>query len=64
MCMVAFSVVMTVVVLNLHHRTLGAKEMNHWVSYTLIKINLNYNSLLNLGFNFLFNDKFVSLLFT
>jgi hypothetical protein len=32
MVMVAFSVVMTVVVLNLHHRTIGVKEMNHLVN--------------------------------
>jgi hypothetical protein len=35
MVMVAFSVVMTVVVLNLHHKTLGIQEMNHLVSYKI-----------------------------
>lgn len=32
MVMVAFSVVMTVVVLNFHHRSTETKEMGYWVS--------------------------------
>ena len=45
MMMVASSVVLTVVVLNYHHRTAETHEMPHWVS--LKKASHNYPKLLN-----------------